>query len=159
MIIGHGDIAQALKAVDSYDRLYFSSGVSNSGETRQSEFDRELELLKKQDRSEHLVYFSSLCIYNSNTKYAEHKRNMERQVQWYFETYTIIRLGNINWGVNPHTFINYIKAHPNAEIFNEYRHVLDKEEFLHWIMLIPDESDIMNIPGKFVYVPDYVRTL
>jgi hypothetical protein len=46
MIIGNGLIAKSLKNIDSKDHLYFASGVSNSLETRSSEFEREFSLLK-----------------------------------------------------------------------------------------------------------------
>lgn len=45
MILGNGDIASALRPVDRPDRLFFASGVSNSSETRLSEFNRERDLL------------------------------------------------------------------------------------------------------------------
>lgn len=46
MIIGTGLIANSLKEIDSEDVIFFASGVSNSLETRQSEFEREYNLLK-----------------------------------------------------------------------------------------------------------------
>jgi hypothetical protein len=53
MIIGHGDIASAI--IDRPDRLFFCSGVSNSGETRESEYTREYALLLNQPHDAHLV--------------------------------------------------------------------------------------------------------
>ena len=161
MIIGNGDIAQALKEVDRDDLIFFASGVSNSSETRQSEFQRELDLLKDQKRDKRLVYFSSLSILYSRIDYARHKRFMESAIEALFPSYTIIRLGNIAWGKNPHTLINYLKAHPEAEIQDVYRYVIEKDEFLHWIKLIPNWNIQMNCPGRRLKVKEiydkYVR--
>lgn len=65
-----------------------------------------------------------------------------------FKKHTIIRIGNIEWGTNPNTLINYLLLHPMAEIRDEYRYVISKEEFLSWIDLIPDWSCEMNCPGE-----------
>jgi hypothetical protein len=145
MIIGHGDIASVLK--DREDRIYFASGVSNSQEKRESEYLRELVLLMEQDSHRHLVYFSSLCIFYSDSRYSIHKQLMEQAVMDRFRTYTIVRLGNITWGKNPHTLINYLRAHPEAEIKDIYRFIVSKEEFLYWMEMIPNFSCEMNIPG------------
>lgn len=152
MVKGKGDIASVLP--DRKDLLFFASGVSNSGETRVSEFRRELDLLNLQDHKQHIVYFSSLAVFYSDTKYAQHKRGMELVIKTTFPKYTIIRLGNITWGKNPHTLINYLKAHPEAEIRDEYRYIISKDEFLHWINLIPSWSCEMNCPGERMKVKD-----
>jgi hypothetical protein len=154
MIIGDGDIATVLKEVDSDDLIFFASGVSNSQETRQSEFQRELDLLKEQNRGKRLVYFSSLSILYSQIDYARHKRFMEEAVKALFYDHTIIRLGNISWGTNPHTLINYLRANPNAEIQDVYRYVIDKDEFLHWMRMIPNWNIEMNCPGQMMKVKE-----
>jgi hypothetical protein len=149
VIIGHGDIASVIP--DRPDRLYFSSGVSNSGETRESEYQREINLLRKQDRGEHLVYFSSLCVFYAETRYARHKRQMEFVVKDEFRTYTIVRLGNIAWGTNPHTLINHLRDRLAVglplDIQPVYRHVIDVVEFRYWLGMIPEWSCEMNVPG------------
>lgn len=159
MIIGHGDIASVL--TDREDRTYFASGVSNSSETRESEYYREAELLLGQDKSKYLVYFGSLSIFYSDCRYARHKRMMENLVRKNFEHYTIIRMGNIIWGENPNTLINFIRNkirnREPFEIQDVYRYVTDKEEFLHWIDLIPDFSCELNIVGRRMKVKDIVK--
>ena len=157
MIIGHGDIASVLMERD--DLLFFASGVSNSSEIRESEYQREIDLLLSQPKDAHLVYFSSLAIFYSQTRYTTHKRVMEEIIKRNFRKYTIIRLGNISWGINPHTLINYLKAHPEAEIRDEYRYVCDKEEFLHWINLIPQWNVEMNVPGRRMKVKEIVEEI
>jgi hypothetical protein len=60
MIVGRGDIASVLN--DREGAIFFASGVSNSTETNQSEYWREMELLDKQDRNKCLFYFSSISV-------------------------------------------------------------------------------------------------
>lgn len=163
-VVGDGDVASVIPRMyrEFDDILFFASGVSNSQETRESEYEREIDLLLEQRRDVHLVYFSSLSIFYSHTRYAQHKRDMEQIVKANFPEHTIIRLGNITWGDNPHTLINYLKAHPKAEIRDEYRYICDKDEFLHWVRLIPlDFNCDINIPGKRLkikeIVDEYVR--
>lgn len=159
MIIGHGDIASVLK--DKKNRIYFASGVSNSQETRESEFQRETDLLLKQDKSQHIVYFSSLAVFYSDSRYAQHKKQMEELVKNNFKHYTIVRLGNITWGTNPHTIINFfrnrlIKNKP-IEVRDEHRYIIEKEEFLHWMDLIPDWNCEMNISGQFLTIKEIIN--
>lgn len=158
MIIGHGDIASAI--IDREDVTFFASGVSNSACIDVNEYSKELVLLDSMPRGKHIVYFSSLCIYYSHSMYADHKAGIEREIKKWFDAYTIIRLGNISWGKNPHTLINYLKAHPEAEIQKVYRHIVDKKEFQYWLSMIRvGEKDIMNVPGKMVWVPDLAFSL
>lgn len=156
--IGNGDIGSVLPVSE---KLFFASGVSNSQETDEAQYEREIDLLLQQDRLQHLVYFSSLSIFYADTRYTHHKRAMEILIKEEFPTYCIVRLGNIAWGTNPHTLINYLRAHPKAEIRDEYRYVISKEEFLHWINLIPDWSVEMNCPGERLKVKEiyerYIR--
>ncbi len=150
MIIGNGDIASVLKeamrtADDGF--IFFASGVSNSQCKDKEEFLREVRLLLKQDEKKHLVYFSSLGVFKGDTPYMKHKRYMETLVKAVSEHYTIIRIGNITWGSNPHTFINaYFKKPYDIKLQDKF--MVEKEEFLYWIDLIPEWSCEMNIPGK-----------
>ena len=131
MIIGHGDIASAI--LDRLDRLYFASGVSNSAETRESEYGRERDLLARQDPRAPLVYFSSLCVYSSTSRYAQHKRGMEQLVRNRFPAHTLIRIGNITWGTNPNTLINHLRAqHARGEtpvLRDVFRYPIDLADF------------------------------
>lgn len=159
MIVGHGDIASVLR--DREDRIYFASGVSNSQETRESEYRREIDLLLGQDISKHLVYFSSLSIFYSQSRYARHKREMEDLVKRIFDHYTILRMGNISWGDNPHTLINFlrnkIRNGEPCEVRDVYRYIVDEEELLHWIDLIPPWNCEVNVVGKRMKVMEVIR--
>jgi hypothetical protein len=134
MIVGRGDIASVLNDRDG--AIFFVSGVSNSNETRESQFMREIELLDKQDKTKCLFYFSTIALDDINKKneYHTHKRKMELLIKSNFENYNIIRIGNITWGSNPNTFINYIKNKKNkgepVEIKDEYKYIIDKEQLV-----------------------------
>jgi len=134
MIVGRGDIASVLN--DRGGAIFFVYGVSNSNETRESEFMREIELLAKQDKTKCIFYFSSITLddVSKNSQYLQHKRKMELLIKSNFENYNIIRIGNITWGSNPNTFINYIKNKKSkgesVEIKDEYKYVIDKEQLV-----------------------------
>ena len=157
MIIGSGDIAGAI--VDRPDRLYFASGVSNSAETRQSEFTRERNLLYAQGYDAHLVYFSSLCVFYSDTPYARHKRLMEMRVRQ-LKHYTIVRLGNISWGSNPATLINHLRAQHAAGFglhIQDTQRVVHTLDDFHWTLAnIPAWSCEMHAPGRLLTVRQIV---
>jgi hypothetical protein len=135
MIVGKGDIASILN--DREGAIFFASGVSKSTETNESEFWREIELLDKQDKTKCLFYFSSITLDDMSkigNQYLAHKRKMELIVKSNFKNYNIIRIGNISWGSNPNTFINYIKnkiknGEP-VEIKDEFKYLIDKEQLL-----------------------------
>lgn len=160
-IVGHGDIAQVLQDVDK-DVLFFASGVSNSLETRESEYQREKDLLSVQDDSRRIVYFGSLSIFYDDTRYAQHKREMEQLVREHFPQHCIFRIGNITWGENPHTLINTLRTRVDNQepilIRDVDRYVVELDEFLHWIDLIPEDFNCdINVPGNRLKVREIVK--
>jgi dTDP-4-dehydrorhamnose reductase len=161
MIVGHGDIAQIL--TDRPDRLYFVSGVSKSLETRESEFQRERDLLLEQPRDLRLVYMSSLAIFYSDTPYTRHKRAMELMIQENFEKWTILRLGTTAFGTNPNTIVNFmrnrIENNEPYEVQDVYRYVVSKEDLLHWVDMIPDWNAEMSITGTRMKVAEIVEAI
>ena len=159
MIIGHGDIAGAI--VDRPEFTYFASGVSNSGETRREAFFREADLLAEQSLLPHIVYFSSLCVFYADTPYAQHKRDMEGIIRTWYKRYTIIRLGNITWGRNPHTLLNHLR-HQYAsgyplDIQDTQRVVHTLEDFRWTLAHIPAWSCEMHAPGRLLTVRQIVE--
>ena len=152
MVVGCGDISSVL--TDKEHLTFFACGVSNSKETDPFEYEREARRLLGQDKTKRLVYFSSLAIYYSDTRYTRHKLYIEELVKTNFAKYCIIRIGNIDWGKNPNTLLNYLKAHPEADRRDEIRYVINKEEFLHWIDLIPNFNTEMNLTGKQINVKE-----
>lgn len=117
MIIGNGIIANAVKSYDREDIIFFASGVSNSLETRASEFERELSLLKtiyEGNREKKLIYFSTLSIHDQskqNSPYVIHKKEIEDYIENNVDHYLILRIGNIvGKGGNPNTLFNFLKT-------------------------------------------------
>lgn len=156
MIVGNGDIASVILDKEGY--IFFASGVSNSQGVDESEYQREIDLLINQPTvGFHLVYFSSLGVLDGNSRYYQHKREMERHVKVNFPVNTIVRLGNITWGTNPNTLINYLKEHLDAPVQQAYRYICDKDEFLYWMKRIPEWSCEMNIVGERLHVRDVAK--
>lgn len=117
MIIGNGLIAKALKSIDRENILFFASGVSNSLETRDSEFEREGSLLKstiENNPEKIFIYFSTCSIYDSsknNSYYVLHKLKMEQMIADLCEQYYILRISNaVGKGGNPNLLVNYLVA-------------------------------------------------
>jgi hypothetical protein len=161
MIVGRGDIASILN--DREGVIFFASGVSNSSETKKSEFKRELDLLSKQDKSKCIFYFSSITIDNKEkfevSKYLQHKKRMEDYIKDNFQNYNIIRIGNIAWGSNPNTFLNYlknkIKNNEPVYISDEYKFMIDKEQLLALTDNLPSMAqNQLSIFGKMIKVKD-----
>lgn len=122
MIIGNGLIAKSLTTIDSEDIIFFASGVSNSLETRESEFEREHELLKSniaKHPGKTLVYFSTCSIYDSsknNSHYVLHKLKMEQIIADLCVHYFILRVSNaVGNGGNPNLLLNYLVREINNQ--------------------------------------------
>lgn len=116
MIIGSGLIAKSLQHLDTENTVYFASGVSNSLETRNSEFERELSLLRttvQNNKNSRLVYFSTLSVHDQSKQtspYVLHKLQAEDLIKNISENYLILRIGNIvGPGGNPNTLFNFLK--------------------------------------------------
>jgi hypothetical protein len=163
MIIGRGDIASILNDRDGV--IFFASGVSNSSETRKSEFQRELNLLSNQDKTKCIFYFSSIAIDNKEklevSKYLQHKKQMEDYIKDNFKNYNIIRIGNIMWGSNPNTFLNYlknkIKNNESVYISDEYKFMINKEQLLALTDNLPIiAQNQLSIFGKMIKVKDLI---
>ncbi|GAB0155135.1 hypothetical protein CHRYSEOSP005_03950 [Chryseobacterium sp. Alg-005] len=129
MIIGNGLIANSLKNIDSENMLFFASGVSNSLETRSSEFEREFSLLRNtlENNDGKLVYFSTLSIHDQskqNSHYVLHKLNIENYIKNNCTEYLILRIGNIvGNGGNPNTLFNFLKT----QISNDNQFVIHQK--------------------------------
>ena len=161
MIVGNGGIASVLTDREGF--LFFASGVADSQEIRESEYQREIDLLMQQDNNLHIVYFSTLSVFYNTTRYTAHKRQMEETIKARFKKYSILRLGNCAWGTNPHHLINFfkgkIKNKEPYEVWDTYRYVLDKEEFLFWVNQIPEWNCEMSVIGRRMKVADIVEEI
>ena len=136
-IIGRGDIARALRPHNNKNALFFASGVSKSTTSNIKEFKREEELLIEMFTTHYnkcLFYFSSINI-DADTPYMQHKRNMEVLIKKIWTHYYIIRLGNIWWGKNRFTFINFItdplrKVDFRKVRWKEKKYVIYRDDFV-----------------------------
>lgn len=116
MVIGNGLVAQAFSHFKENDLIcVYASGVSDSQEVSQYEFDREKELLTKylvSESSKVFVYFSTTSLLNkeeNNTVYYLHKQKMEELIKDRSKNYLIFRLSQIvGQGGNPTNIVNYI---------------------------------------------------
>jgi nucleoside-diphosphate-sugar epimerase len=167
MIIGNGDIGTQLKTNLSIpdDFLFFASGVSNSKCTDRVEFNREIELLKKHIYTDrHLVYFSSYSVFYSNSDYAAHKWYVEKLIESSRSNYTIARIGNIGWGKNPNTMLNYFKAaikdNRHYVVYDESRVISFQKDFNKAISeIIITRPRECNIKGVRLSVTEIVRMI
>ncbi len=167
MIIGNGLIAKSLQDIDSDAVLFFASGVSNSLETKESEFQREFTLLQDALTTyPHLrfFYFSTLSILDQSKKesqYVHHKKAMEEYIAQHAGNYLIIRIGNlIGKGGNPNTLFNFLKnkilQNDSFEIHTEARRlILGIEDLSSFIGGLESENQnkILNFSYPYYYKP------
>lgn len=100
MIVGSGLLAIGFfDSNESYnDYLIFASGVSDSKETKESEFMREKELLIEtlnEHKNLKFIYFSSVLAGVSNTPYYTHKLEMEELIKQTANDYIIFKIPQI----------------------------------------------------------------
>lgn len=160
-ILGNGTIASVLP--DRGDLLFFASGVSNSQEIDEKQYQREIDLLLSQNKSWHIVYFSTLSMFYNSTRYVQHKKHMEELIKKNFRHYTIMRLGSPMWGNNPNHLVAFfrhkIKNKEPYEVWDTERYVLEKDEFLHWVNRIPTWNCEMNVSGIRMKVIDIIKKI
>jgi len=142
MVIGNGLLATAFSNYKGDNSiLIFASGVSNSGNTNISEFEREKSLLKSAlDLKLRLVYFSTISIYDpelQDSAYILHKKEIELLIQNCSTNYLIFRLPIlVGKTSNQHTLCNFIANQINASnpinIFvNACRYLIDIDDLKH----------------------------
>jgi hypothetical protein len=165
MIIGIGDIARILKDRDG--AIFFASGVSNSQCTDKNEFQREIDLFNdvlSNHNGESFFYFSTMSIYLKSSPYIAHKLRMENFVKLSYPNYNIIRIGNITFGKNSNTFINYFRnCIVNGlpyEVRDEYKYLIHEKE----LRLLTDNLPLIgrneiSVTGRIVKVQDIVNEL
>jgi len=124
MVIGNGLIAKSFLVSDLYfdDCVIFASGVSNSTELQELQYDREKKLLLKliyEHPEKKLVYFSTCSIYSEKkSAYLTHKLGMEELIRSCCQDFLILRLPNIvGYSKNPFQLTNFL-----------FKKILDGEE-------------------------------
>lgn len=157
MIVGRGDIAKVL--TDRDGALFFAAGVSNSACEDYDQFRLEKHLLLDQPKDLCLFYFGTISMYYKSSLYTQHKASMELLIKSNWINYNIVRLGNITWGTNPNTFLNYLRGriarNEPAEIKDEYRYVIDEDQLNLVCQSLPLKGqNEINVFGKMALVKD-----
>ena len=152
MIVGNGLIANMFKTINSENYLIFASGVSNSMELNEEEFNREFNLIQSHiNTDKKFIYFSTINLYNDDRKYFLHKRKIEDFIINNSNNYLIFRLPNIigNGGNNNNIF-NYFKINiiegNLIKVQDVYRSLIDIEDIKNiceYCMLL--DNSIINI--------------
>ena len=162
LIIGNGLIANAFKDFNlTKDCVIFASGVSNSSDLDNLNYEREFNLLENtinKFTNNHLVYFST-CSLNSghNSKYKRHKKKLENYIFNNCASYNIFRLPQVVGVVDNNTLISsFIR---NLKYGNEIlvksnatRHLLDVEDIPRIVNIIMEEgfsNKIIEIAPKY----------
>lgn len=175
-IIGSGLIARCFMDYRSIDNsIIFASGVSNSKEILNSEFDRErkllLEVLNTIDENTTFVYFSTCSKYQKyNTSYINHKIEMEGLIKKRRSKYIIARLPNVIGSNDNNTmipfFIRKVKNRENIMVYtNESRQFIATKDMVRIVALLIEnkftgEINITNgINVKVLNVIDIISNL
>ena len=110
MIIGRGLMARSFSSYENNNEyLIFASGVSNSKEERDDEYQREIDLLCSREENMKLIYFSTINIDDDDRKYFQHKRKIESIIANRFDSYLIFRLPQIiGIGGNENNIFNFL---------------------------------------------------
>ncbi len=166
MIVGKGLIASLFTDCDRNDTVFFASGVSNSLETRESEFLREENLILDtiSENSEKIfIYFSTCSIYDSSktgSDYVLHKLKMEQLIKNRCSRYLILRVSNaVGKGGNPNLLMNYLirSAHANESITvhtKATRNLIDAEDIKNITFDLLDRN-IVNQIINVAYTQNY----
>jgi dTDP-4-dehydrorhamnose reductase len=161
MIIGRGTIAQLLnKFSNREDVIIFASGVSNSLEIDENEFQREINLLYQtinNIKDDHIfVYFSTINIFDPSlqeNRYVLHKKNIEKLITSNLNKSIIIRVPIlIAKSKNPHLLVNYFIDHIKNKLEfvvfkNAYRYFINSTDFVNLseIIINSDQNGAFNL--------------
>jgi nucleoside-diphosphate-sugar epimerase len=174
MIVGKGLLAHAFEPHfgESSDVIVFASGVSNSLETRPSEFERETVLLRQRLDSEtrRFIYFSSCgvnAIESELTPYMRHKRSMESLVLS-VPNGLVVRLPQVVGKTeNHHTLTNFLRDRiVSGEHFTVWAHaernLVDIDDIVKVAVRLteelPAEATVVSIAAaRSLLMPEIVK--
>ena len=145
MVIGNGLLASNfIKSNLNYDdAIIFCSGVSNSKETNDDNFNREKELVLKtitQNRNLKFIYFSSILAGVSKNKYYNHKVEIENIIKKESSNYIIFRVPQIiGKDGNKNNLFNFLKE----SILND-EEITIFENVKRALLDVDDLIDIVN---------------
>lgn len=163
MIIGNGMLAMEFESYKyNSDILIFASGVSDSKETRISEFNREKELLVEsinKNKDKKLVYFSTCSMYDTyfeKNHYTNHKLEMENLISTSCSNYNIFRLSQVVGKNNKNQLLGFlndkIQHNENFTLYDIERNLIDISDVKKIIDLLlmreNFKNQIINIANK-----------
>lgn len=141
MVIGNGMMAHTFEEYISNDEvLIFASGVSNSMQIDEVEFQRESQLLHDSllgNPGKLFVYFSTTSIDDkavNQSPYVRHKLKMENQIMRHSKNYIILRVSNVvgsngNASTIMNYFVNSIKNDEYISVWkNAERNLIDSQD-------------------------------
>lgn len=156
MIVGNGMIAKKFeKYAMNNDVVIFASGVSNSLEMRNSEYEREEMLLSEtmeKNRDKILVYFSTCSMYDSHAKnsaYVVNKLKFENMIKSNMNRYLVVRVSQIIGNARNSTLVNFLVSKimqgERFEIWKRStRNLIDVDDVFSAVEYLIDKSGITN---------------
>lgn len=147
LIVGSGLIARNLACFDfPSDYVFLAAGVSNSAETLDSEFRREIDLVEKtlaEYPDKTIVYFSTCSVYQSKkSKYIEHKLYVESLIEKSGCDFLVFRLPQVVGDVLNNTLISYLVS----SVYSQQKVFLQKNAFRNII----DVTDVVKAVYEYV---------
>ena len=156
MIVGNGMISKSFKSsnIDISDICIFASGVPDSNEINDKEYEREFNLIKKVHNDyplKKLIYFSTSSIETGEkSKYINFKLNIEKYILSNFKNCLILRLPIVvGKTLNKSQLIPYLNYHllnnlPLNIKRNCYRYLIDVEDLPKIVDLIVKSKTKLN---------------
>lgn len=157
MVVGNGMLAKAFGSyINNENVIIYASGVSNSSEHSDENFQREIDLLERcisENKNKLIVYFSTCSVNDDSlkdTKYVKHKKSIENYIQKNAQNFIIFRLpiviGNTK---NNFTLFNFLKEKlsSNQEVFiqeSAYRYLVDIEDVSNVLSKVIDSESFLN---------------
>ncbi|MDA9272964.1 hypothetical protein N9P83_01510 [Flavobacteriaceae bacterium] len=141
MVVGNGLLSSIFKEYKNSDEIIiFASGVSNSSEKREFEFQREksklFEVFERNPKKT-LIYFSTCAFYDNyfdESPYLIHKRQMEKFIIANVQNYYIFRIPQIIGSKNTNQLLGFldhkIKNKEEFVLFDIERNLIDFEFLL-----------------------------
>ncbi len=177
MVIGNGMIANRFASYkDDDDTIIFASGVSNSKETNEEHFLREVQLLNqtiKEYPEKTLVYFSTCSVADpdlASAPYVIHKKNTEEFIKKNVAKYYLFRISNLaGTSNNPYTLLNYfifniLNNHPLTVWRNAFRNIIGIDDMYaiadYFLSTRKKINTTINIANPLNYpVPFIIKTV
>lgn len=165
MVVGNGMIAKAMQNIDHNSLIFFCSGVSNSNEKNEFNYEREKKLLDSFSESDQcLIYFSSYFVnfdHYLDERYYRHKLEMESMIRNKFSCFKIFRLPQIvGYSNNPYTLTNFfynsmmnqstIKLYKNA-----VRNLIDLDDIVKIVKYVNENKYFINQSTNLIGTKNY----